>query len=108
MLPFVACRATRSEQGKLAILVPEHLYWCMLCSTQAAGDEPRYVVCDCPHFALDCRQLMSLYQDGDGAMQSFAWHQDQKSGCHYLAAVVTLANDSGSHYSFISQCWLDG
>ena len=47
-----------------------------------------------PHFAHIRRHLWSLYQDADGTMQCFLWHEDQKAGCHCLAANRNLANDS--------------
>ena len=30
-----------------------------------------------------CRRLRSLFQDADGALQSFMWHRNQKAVCHW-------------------------
>ena len=85
------------EQGRLARpMVPRRvrtLCRCTLCSTHAIGDEQHYVF-DCPHFAHICRQFRSLFQDADGAVQSFIWHWNQKAVCRCLAAILTLADDS--------------
>ena len=82
------------EQGRLARpMVPRQLRRCMLCSTHAIGDERHYVF-DCPHFRHIRPHFRSLFQDVDGAMQSFVWHRNQKAVCHCLAVVLTLADDS--------------
>ena len=82
------------EQGRLARpMVPRQLRQCTLCDTHAIGDGPHYVF-DCPHFAHIRRQFRSLFQDADGAMQSFMWHRNQKAVCHCLAAILNLADDS--------------
>ena len=82
------------EQVRLAKpAVPRHLRRCTLCGTRALGDE-RHFVCDCLHFAHIRRQFRSLHQDADGSMQCFVWHKDQKAGCHYLATILDLADDS--------------
>ena len=84
------------EQGRLARpMVPRQLRRCTLCSTHAIGDA-RHNVFDCPHFVhINIRrQFRLLFQDADGSMQSFMWHRDQQGGCHCLAALITLADDS--------------
>ena len=87
------------EQGRPARpMVPRQLRLCTLCSTHAIGDE-RHYVCDCPHFANIRWQFMSLFQDADGAMQSFMWQRNQKAICHCLAAILTLADDSSMDVS---------
>ena len=87
------------EQGRLARpMVPRQLRRCTLCSTHAIGDERHYVF-DCPHFAHIRRQFRSLFQDADGAMQSFMWHRNQKAVCHCSAAILTLADDSSMDVS---------
>ena len=87
------------EQGRLARpMVLRQLRRCTLCNTHAKGDEQHYVF-DCPHFAHNRRQLTSLFQDADEAMQSFMWHRNQKAVCHCLAAILTLADDSSMDVS---------
>ena len=87
------------EQGRLARpMVPRQLRRFTLCSTQAIGDERHYVF-NCPHFAHVRRQFRSVFQDADGAMQSFMWHRNQKAVCHCLAAILTLADDSSMDVS---------
>ena len=87
------------EQGRLAgPAVPRHLRRCTLCKTRSLGDE-RHFVFDCPHFAHVRRQFRSLYQDADGTMQCFVWHEDQKAVCHCLTAILNLADDSSQHAS---------
>ena len=82
------------EQGRLARpVIPRQLRRCTLCDTHAIGDERHYVF-DCPRFAHIRRQFRSLFQDADGAMQSFMWHRNQKAVCHCLAAILNLADDS--------------
>ena len=82
------------EQGRLARpMIPRQLRRCTLCDTHAIGDERHYVF-DCPRFAHIRRQFRSLFQDADGAMQSFMWHRNQKAVCHCLAAILNLADDS--------------
>ena len=67
------------EQGRLARpVIPRQLRRCMLCDTLAIGDERHYVF-DCPHLAHIRRQFRALFQDADGAMQSFMWHRNQKA-----------------------------
>ena len=41
----------------------------------------------------------SLYQNGDGTMQCFVWHKDQKAICHCLTAILNLADDSSQDAS---------
>ena len=82
------------EQGRLVRpMIPRQLRRCTLCDTHAVGDERHYVF-DCPRFAHIRRQFRSLFQDADGAMQSFVWHRNQKAVCHCLAAILSLADDS--------------
>ena len=82
------------EQGRLARpMIPRQLRRCTLCDTRGVGDERHYVF-DCPRFAHIRRQFRSLFQDADGAMQSFMWHHNQKAVCHCLAAILNLADDS--------------
>ena len=87
------------EQGRLARpIVPRELRQCTLCSTHAMGDERHYVF-DCLHFAHIRRQIRSLFQDADGAMQSSMWHRNQKAVCQCSAAILTLADDSSMDVS---------
>ena len=87
------------EQDRLARpMVPRQLRRRMWCSSHAMGDGRHYVF-HCPHFAHIRRQFRSLFQDADGAMQSFMWHQNQKAVCHCLAAILTLADDSSMDVS---------
>ena len=44
-------------------------------------------------------QFRSLFQDADGAMQSFMWHRNQKAVCHCLAAILTLTDKSSMDVS---------
>ena len=87
------------EQGRLARpVIPRQLRWCTLCDTHATGNERHYVF-DCPHFAHIRQQFRALFQDADGAMQSFMWHRNQKAISHCLAAILTLADDSSMDVS---------
>ena len=74
-------------------MIPRQLRRCTLCDAHAVGDERHYVF-DCPRFAHIRRRFRSLFQDADGAMQSFMWHRNQKAVCHCLAAILNLADDS--------------
>ena len=42
------------------------------------------------------RQFRSFYPDADGTILCFVWH---KAGCHCLAAILTLADDSNKDAS---------
>ena len=87
------------EQGRLARpVISRQLRQCTLCSTHAIGDERHYVF-DCQPFAHIRRQFRSLFQNADGAMQSFMSHRNQKAVCHCLAAILTLADDSSMDVS---------
>ena len=87
------------EQGRLARpAIPRHLRRCTLCETRALGVKRHFVV-DYPRFAHIRRQFHSLYQDADGTMQCFVWHNDQKAVCHCLAASLNLADDTNQDAS---------
>lgn len=76
------------ERGRFVRpVLPRHLRRCSLCNTLAAGDERHYIF-DCPHVAAVRAQYSGLYQDCNGAMQSFIWHNDQKSVSHCLTAIL--------------------
>ena len=47
-----------------------------------AADGAILNVFDCPHSAHSRQQFRSLFQDADGAVQSFMWHRNQKAVCY--------------------------
>ena len=57
---------------------------CDLCNTQAVGF-------DCPRFGAIRAQYSNLFQDAEGSMRLFIWHEDQKAVSHCLAAILQMA-----------------
>ncbi len=79
------------EQGNIEMpQVPPHLRRCTFCATNAIGDE-RHCVFDCPHFQDLRQQHAEIFQDFRIAMMSLMWHNDQKSVCALVLAIVNEA-----------------
>ncbi len=75
--------------------VPRHLRRCTFCATNAIGDE-RHCVFDFemrefPHFQGLRQEHAEIFQDSHDAMRSLMWHQDQKSVCALVLAIVNEA-----------------
>ena len=70
--------------------VPRHLRRCTFCATDAIGDK-RHCVFDCLHFQGLRQQHAGNFQDSHDAMRSLMWHNDQKSVCALVLAIVNEA-----------------
>ena len=81
------------EQGRFARpALPRHLRRCIICKTRAVGDE-LHCAFDCPHFSDIRAQLAGLFQNAAWCMRMFMWHNDQKSVCHCLIALLLEGPD---------------
>ncbi len=56
----------------------------------AIGGE-RHCVFDCPHFQCLRQQHAKILQDSHDAMRSLMWHNDRKSVCALVLAIVNEA-----------------
>ncbi len=50
-----------------------------------------HCVFDCPHFQGFWQQHAEIFQDSHDAMRSLMWHNDQKSVCALVLAIVNEA-----------------
>ena len=65
-----------------------------LCARPVHWEMKGILLFNCPHFTpIHCRFHL-VYQDADGAMQSFVWHKDQKAVCHCLAVMLNLTDEA--------------
>ena len=79
------------EQGRFARpALLRHFCRCTVCDTQAVGAELQCVL-DCPHFSDTRAQFPGLFQDAAGCMCVSMWHNDQKSVCRCLIALLQKA-----------------
>ncbi len=62
-------------------------------SVMIAAQESMFgaLVFDCPHFQGFRQQHAEIFQDSHDAMRSLMWHNDQKSVCALVLAIVNEA-----------------
>ncbi len=79
------------EQGRIEMpQVPRHLRRCTFCATNAIGDAC-HCLFDCPHLQGLWQQHAEVFQDSHDAMSSLMRHNDQKSVCALVLAIVNEA-----------------